>query len=57
MTVGEFCNRQVVFARKEETIAQAARLMRDFHVGTLVVIDDQDGRCLPIGVLTDRKAC
>jgi CBS domain-containing protein len=54
MTVGEFCNRQVVFARRQETIAEAARRMRDFHVGTLVVIDDQDGRRLPVGVLTDR---
>ena len=25
MTVGEFCNRQVVFAGKEEGIAEAAR--------------------------------
>jgi len=54
MTVGEFCNRQVVFARRQEGIAEAARRMRDFHVGTLVVIDDQDGRRLPVGVLTDR---
>jgi predicted transcriptional regulator len=36
--------RQVVFARRQETIAEAARRMRDFHVGTLVVIDGQDGR-------------
>jgi CBS domain-containing protein len=54
MTVGEFCNRQVVFARKEENIAEAARRMRDLHVGTLVIVDEQDGRRLPIGVLTDR---
>ena len=54
MTVGEFCNRQVVFARRQENIAEAARRMRDFHVGTLVVIDDQDGPRLPVGVLTDR---
>jgi CBS domain-containing protein len=46
--------RQVVFARRQETIAEAARRMRDFHVGTLVVIDGQDGRRLPVGVLTDR---
>jgi CBS domain-containing protein len=55
MTVGEFCNRQVVFARRQESIAEAARRMRDLHVGTLVVIDDQEGCRLPVGVLTDRE--
>jgi CBS domain-containing protein len=54
MTVGEFCNRQVVFARKEEPVAEAARRMRDLHVGTLVVVDDRNGRRVPIGVVTDR---
>jgi CBS domain-containing protein len=54
MTVGEFCNRQVVFARRQESITEAARRMRDLHVGTLVVVDDEDGRRLPVGLLTDR---
>jgi len=54
MTVGEFCNRQVVIARPEEGVTAAARRMRDFHVGTLVVVDEQDGRRRPVGVVTDR---
>jgi CBS domain-containing protein len=54
MTVGEFCNRQVVFARRQESIAEAARRMRDLHVGTLVVVDEHNGQRLPIGVVTDR---
>jgi CBS domain-containing protein len=54
MTVGEFCNRQVVFARRQESIAEAARRMRDLHVGTLVVIDEHNGQRRPIGVVTDR---
>jgi CBS domain-containing protein len=28
--------------------------MRDLHVGTLVVVDDQDGRRIPVGLVTDR---
>lgn len=54
MTVGEFCNRQVVIARRDESVAEAARRIRDFHVGTLIVVDEQDGRRVPVGVVTDR---
>jgi CBS domain-containing protein len=54
MTAGEFCNRQVVIARRDESLVEAARRIRDFHVGTLIVVDEQDGRRTPVGVLTDR---
>ena len=54
MTVGEFCNRQVVIARRDESLAEAARRIRDFHVGTLIVVDEQAGRRIPVGILTDR---
>jgi CBS domain-containing protein len=54
MTAGEFCNRQVVIARRDESLVEAARRIRDFHVGTLIVVDEQDGRRIPVGVLTDR---
>jgi len=54
MTVGDFCNRQVVLACREESVTEAARRMRDFHVGTLVVVDEHEGRRFPVGVLTDR---
>jgi CBS domain-containing protein len=53
MTVGDVCTRAVVTATADETIADAARRMRDRHVGTLVVIDG-DGRNRPTGILTDR---
>lgn len=54
MTVGEFCNRQVVIAHRDESVPEAARRIRDFHVGTIIVVDEQDGRRMPVGVLTDR---
>lgn len=54
MTVGECCNRQVVIARRDEHLSEVARRMRDFHVGTLVVVDEHDGRRIPVGVVTDR---
>jgi CBS domain-containing protein len=51
MTTGEVCNREVVIARPDDTIVDAAKRMREFHVGDLVVVDD---RRRPIGILTDR---
>lgn len=54
MPIGEICNREVVFARQNDSIVEAARLMREHHVGDLVVVDEKDGRRLPVGILTDR---
>jgi CBS domain-containing protein len=39
MAIGEICNREVVFARKDESVLSAAVLMREHHVGSLVVVD------------------
>jgi CBS domain-containing protein len=52
--IGEICNREVVFVRRDETVREAARLMREYHVGDLVVVDEGDGRRVPTGILTDR---
>lgn len=51
MTVGDICKRPVVTADPDETIAEAARRMRDRHVGDLIVAD---AKRRPVGVLTDR---
>jgi CBS domain-containing protein len=54
MQAAELCNRQVVTASRDMSIPDAARLMRDRHVGSLVVTDTSDGKPLPVGILTDR---
>ncbi len=54
MGVGEICSRDVVFAKRNESVAQAARLMREHHVGSIVVADERNGRRYPAGILTDR---
>jgi CBS domain-containing protein len=51
MTVGEVCTRSVVTAEANETVAEAARRMRDRHVGDVIIADSQRR---PVGVLTDR---
>ncbi len=54
MTVGAVCTRDVVIAHSEMSIVAAARLMREYHVGSLVVVNDEAGNNAPIGVVTDR---
>ena len=54
MKTGEFCTREVVVVRKDNTVIEAARYMRDYHVGDLVVVEERGGERIPIGILTDR---
>jgi len=54
MAVGRVCNRDVVIVREEESLRDAARLMRARHVGALVVVAEAAGSRVPIGIVTDR---
>ena len=54
MSIGEFCNREVVFATREMSLPEAAQLMREYHVGDLVVVDEVAGKRVPVGIVTDR---
>lgn len=55
MSVGEYCNREVVITEKHTEIQEAARLMRNYHVGDLVVVEPRgDGENVPVGIVTDR---
>jgi len=51
MTVGRICQREVDLANADETVHDAAKRMRERHVGTLVVINDKK---VPVGLVTDR---
>ena len=54
MPVGELCIRQVVVAPRNASVLDAAKLMRQHHVGDIVVTDDIAGRRVPVGIVTDR---
>ncbi len=54
MRVGELCCREVVFIGKDDSVFEAAGLMRSYQVGDVVVVEQQDGRNIPVGILTDR---
>lgn len=54
MKVGEICSRDVRTIDKHVPLLEAARRMREEHVGDLIVVEEHHARRLPIGVLTDR---
>jgi CBS domain-containing protein len=54
MNAGELCNREVVFTYRDTGLAEAARLMREHHVGSLVVVTEQASARVPVGLITDR---
>lgn len=54
MQAGEFCNRDVVVIEKTASVTEAAALMREKHVGSVVVVDGKEGARRPVGMLTDR---
>ena len=54
MSIGEICNREVIIVQRDDTVLQAAKLMRQHHVGDLLVAEDRSGQRIPVGIITDR---
>ena len=54
MAIGEMCSRDVVLAPTGTSVRAAAQLMREYHVGAIVVVNELGGRRVPVGILTDR---
>ena len=54
MRVGDFCTRSVVCCEPGTSVVDAAKMMRDAHIGNIVVVEQRDGGRVPVGVLTDR---
>jgi len=54
LTAGDICTREVAIAFRHTDLVTAARLMREYHVGALVVVDETHGLRTVAGLLTDR---
>jgi len=56
MNVDKACQRNVITVRRFDELSKAVQLMRERHIGYLVVVepDVADGSQRPVGVLTDR---
>ena len=53
MKTGDVCNRDVAAIRAQASLYDASCMMRQAHVGCIVVTDDSSPR-RPVGVVTDR---
>lgn len=56
MKLKNVCTLDVVCCKSQSSIFEAARQMREHHVGNLVVVEDaeDEGKNLPVGIITDR---
>lgn len=54
MNAGEICNKAVMMTDRKTPVLQAAQMMRDKHVGSLVVVDETGAGKLVVGMITDR---
>jgi len=54
MRAGEFCNREVVVVDEDRSITEAAQIMREYHVGDVVICKARNGKQVPVGIFTDR---
>ena len=53
MPIGDICIQEVFVASRDTTIQDAALLMRQKHVGDVIIVDNaKDAR--PVGIVTDR---
>jgi len=54
MNIGEICTQNVVTADRASNLQQAAALMREHHVGTLVATTSAPDGVQAVGIVTDR---
>jgi CBS domain-containing protein len=54
MRIGQICTVQTIICTPDESVQGAALLMRQHHVGDLVVVNDAGPEKIPVGILTDR---
>jgi CBS domain-containing protein len=55
MKIGELCQREVMTVAPSDEVIAAARIMREKHIGYLIVTETFESRDVkPVGVLTDR---
>lgn len=54
MLLSNFCTLDVACCTPRTTVLEAAHLMRTKHTGDLVVVEDDEERQEPLGIITDR---
>lgn len=54
MQVGKLATRELIYCTPDTSARAMARLMRERHVGDLLVAELKGGRLMPLGIVTDR---
>jgi len=54
MYISEICTHDVVTCARGSSVQELAQLMRDRHVGDVVVVDRGEAGAVPVGIVTDR---
>lgn len=53
MPIADLCSNKLISIDRKATLQQAAQMMKDHHVGGIVVVE-ANGQGKPVGILTDR---
>ena len=54
MILEKIANKKVITLPANATMLEAAKAMRDYHVGSVIVVEEKSGRKMPLGIVTDR---
>ena len=54
MDLEKIGKKKVVTILEQEGVGDAARLMRENHVGDIIVVEEHNHKMIPIGMVTDR---
>jgi CBS domain-containing protein len=54
MDLRKIGKRKVATVYRHMNVGEAARIMRDSHLGDVIVIERRGGKIMPVGILTDR---
>ena len=54
MPIIDICKLKIVTLQQDDTVVQACKVMREFHVGAVVVTKEKNGVHVPVGIVTDR---
>lgn len=54
MSILDICSRNLATIHRNESVSQAAQLMRQAHVGDVLVVKKKGETLEPVGIITDR---
>ncbi|HEY9268578.1 MAG TPA: CBS domain-containing protein [Methylotenera sp.] len=54
MSIKDLCNRELVTIGRDDTIFKAAELIRQNHVGDVLVVEKKNDTTIALGIVTDR---